>query len=121
MQLTQKQKDFILNSDFGIIATSYNNQPRACVAIPEIAEEDYVIFADIQMKKTNINLQNNSKIFVSFYDKKLINCLKANGKADYIKSGDVFEKIKNKLAKENLKVKAIVKIYLTDIFEGKEE
>ena len=121
MQLTNNQIEFIKNSKFGIIATSKDNHPRACIAMPEIAENDYVIFADVQMKKTNVNIQSNAKVFVSFYDEELVHCLKADGVAEYITTGDTCEKIKAKLKPEGLSVKAVIKIKLSNIFEGKEE
>jgi hypothetical protein len=85
MNLTQKQCDFILNSKFCIVATSNKqNQPRACVVMPEMAFDDKVIIADCQMDKTRENVLENPKVFLSFYDNDLEWCMKCDGTAEYI-------------------------------------
>ena len=120
MKLTAKQCEFIKSSKFGIIATAKDNQPRACIAIPEEAENDFVIFADVQMIATNQNIMANKKVFTSFYDSELVYCIKADGIAEYLTEGKIFEKLKNKLLPQGLNVKAAIKITLSNIFEGKE-
>jgi len=88
MKLTQEQCDFILNSKFCIIATSgKQNQPRACVVMPEMAFDDKVIIADCQMGKTRENILANPRVFLSFYDNNLEWCMKCEGIAEYV--GDV--------------------------------
>jgi len=121
MKLNDKQCNFIQNSKFAILATANENQPRACVVIVEKAYDEYVVFADCQMKQTNKNLMNNNKCFVSFYDEKLNNCIKCEGISTYKAAGTLFEEEKEKLAREGLSVKGVILVKVLNIFEGKEE
>jgi len=101
-----------------------NTHPRACIVIAEEAVDDYVIFADVQMQKTNINIKKNPNVFVSFYDNELVHCLKADGVAEYLPSGEIFERVKSKLVAQSKfyeKMKAAIKVILSNIVEHEEE
>ena len=85
MELTEKQSNFILDSQFCVVATSdKKGQPRACIVMPEMAFGDKVIIADCQMQKTSENIKANPKVFLSFYDNDLDWCMKCEGVAEYI-------------------------------------
>jgi len=127
MKLTKKQCEFILSSQFCIVATSdKSGQPRACIVMPEMAFDDKVIIADCQMGKTCENVKANPKIFLSFYDDKLDFCMKCEGVAKYINEknssggGQHFVAIKNKLGAEGLQVAGIIITAVKSIYEHKE-
>ena len=109
-----------MNAKFCVLATSKNNQPRACIVMPEKAFGDKIIIADCQMSKTRLNIKANETVFVSFYDNSLDRCMKCDGTAKYITGGELFAQVKSKLAMQNLRVAGLVEITIHSIFEHRE-
>jgi len=121
MNLSQKQIDFINDNEWLIIATAdMSGQPRACVVIPSRVEAGRLILSDVQMGKTNKNIQSNPKIFISSYDKGMNKALKLTGIAEYIAAGALFDEIRAFEATRNVDVKAIITVSINGAEETSE-
>lgn len=122
MNLSKEQIEFINKNEWVIFATADGNGiPRAAVVIPSLVDLDRIIISDVQMGQSAKNIQENSKVFISSYDKKMNKCLKITGVAEYITNGKLFNEIKEFENSRNVKIKAIIPILIESIKKVVEE
>ncbi len=63
-----------------------------------LLDEEHIFFADLFSKKTRDNLLYNSRVAVGIFDPEKRIAVQVKGVADMIKSGDLFDRVKQQIA-----------------------
>jgi predicted pyridoxine 5'-phosphate oxidase superfamily flavin-nucleotide-binding protein len=118
MNLSKEQIDFINTNEWVIFATADNRGiPRAAVVIPSRVDSDEIIISDVQMGQSAKNVKENINVFISSYNKEMNKCLKIIGTAEYITSGELFDKIAEFEKTRDIEIRAIIPVSLKSIKE----
>lgn len=114
MKLTAEQIHFMSENEWVVFATaSKTGKPRAAVVIPSRIEESRIILSNVQMRKSEQNVRENTQAFILSY--KNDTQVKISGTAEYLDSGDLFEKIKYFEKTRDIDAKGIIVIEIQNI------
>ena len=115
MKLSQQQLDFINENEWVVFATASRGgaEPRAAIVIPSKVEESQIILSNVQMGKSEMNIRENPKAFISSY--KGDTQIKISGSTEYLESGSLFTEIKEFEKSRNVDIKGIIVLKIQNI------
>lgn len=120
--ITEDMKQFIENNRPSYVATTSaegipNVSPKRTI---RVLDENHLAFADILSPKTRQNLKENNNVCVLLVNAQEARGYQFKGKAEYLTTGELFEKISAEI-KERMPqfpaVQGVVKIKVDQIFE----
>ena len=116
-KLSKEAKKIIAEFGPALIATASkegkpNVSPKGSF---RVLDDEHVIFANIASPRTMANLKENPQLTAIMLDRSSRKGCRVWGRAEILDSGEMFDKLSAEFAKQNMKIKNVVKVAVDEV------